>query len=156
MQTYPAMLYAKGDGFLVVLADFSDIKATGRSAQEAARNAAAVLARHLETLVAKGLSVPLPSRLDDLLGKEPANLVARLLIPVDFIGQVVRLNISMDEGVLALADRHSSRLGMTRSGYIAHLIRSDRDKIARAEAAIPEVIPAAKTSAKKKPKSRKR
>jgi predicted RNase H-like HicB family nuclease len=137
MHAFPAMLYAKDNGFLVVLADFSEIKATGKTAHDATRNAAMALTRHLESLVAKGQRMPLPGSLDDMLGKSPPNLLARLLIPVDFIGQVVRLNISMDESVLAMADRQSTQLGMTRSGYIAHLIRADRDKMMRATPAAP-------------------
>jgi predicted RNase H-like HicB family nuclease len=161
MFAYPARLFARDNGYMVAFADFADLKATGKNAHDAVRNASMALTRHLENCAAKGQAVPSPSVLDAELRRPKGQSLAQLLIPVDYVGRVVRLNISMDESVLNMSDRQSARLGMTRSGYIAHLIRADRDRLMGAAAqteAIPE--PAArlvrKPSAKAKSKAKKR
>jgi hypothetical protein len=61
----------------------------------------------------------------------------------------------MDESVLSMSDRQSTQLGMTRSGYIAHLIRTDRDRQMRASAQA-DAKPARKRAAKTKAKAKKR
>jgi len=160
MFAYPARLFAKDNGFVVAFADFGDLRATGKNAHEAVRNASMALTRHLESLVAKGQAVPPPSLFDAELRRPKGDSLAQLLIPADYVGRVVRLNISMDESVLTMSDRQSTLLGMTRSGYIAHLIRSDRDRLMRAahsEAKTePKAEPKIKPSAKAKAKGKKR
>jgi predicted RNase H-like HicB family nuclease len=131
MLAYPARLFAKDNGFVVVFADFGDLRAAGKNAHEAVRNASMALTRHLESCVAKGQAVPPPSLFDAELRRPKGDSLAQLLIPADYVGRVVRLNISMDESVLIMSDRQSTQLGMTRSGYIAHLIRTDRDRLMR-------------------------
>jgi len=161
MFAYPARLFAKDNGYMVAFADFADLKATGKNAHEAVRNASMVLTRHLESFVAKGATVPPPSILDAELRRPKGESLAQLLIPADYVGRVVRLNISMDESVLTMSDRQSTLLGMTRSGYIAHLIRNDRDRLMRATAQAeakpdPAAKPARKAATKTKSKSKKR
>ena len=161
MFAYPARLFAKDNGFVVVFADFVDLRATGKNAHEAVRNASMALTRHLESFVAKGQAVPPPSLFDAELRRPKGDSLAQLLIPADYVGRVVRLNISMDESVLTMSDRQSTQLGMTRSGYIAHLIRTDRDRLMRAAAqadakAEPKAAPKSKPAAKAKGKGKAR
>jgi predicted RNase H-like HicB family nuclease len=125
MHAYPAILYAKDGGFAVAVPDLPGCKASGKNMQDAVRNAFAAVARHLEMLSEKNAEIPQPRSFDDAIRESYPSLVARLLIPADIVGRVVRLNISMDESIVAVADRRSTQLGMTRSGYIAHLIRTD-------------------------------
>ncbi len=157
MFAYPARLFAKDNGFVVAFADFADLRATGKNAHEAVRNASMVLTRHLESFVAKGHAVPPPSPFDAELRRPKGDSLAQLLIPADYVGRVVRLNISMDESVLTMSDRQSTQLGMTRSGYIAHLIRTDRDRLMRAAAqADAKIEPKAEPKGKAKSKTKKR
>ncbi|MCA3264360.1 MAG: type II toxin-antitoxin system HicB family antitoxin [Telmatospirillum sp.] len=161
MFAYPARLFAKDNGYSVAFADFPDLKAAGKNPHEAVRNASMALTRHLESFVAKGQAVPPPGILDAELRRPKGESLAQLLIPADYVGRVVRLNISMDESVLNMSDRQSAQLGMTRSGYIAHLIRSDRDRLMRAATQAetkpdPKAKPARKPAAKAKGKAKKR
>jgi predicted RNase H-like HicB family nuclease len=155
MFAYPARLFAKENGYMVAFADFADLKATGKNAHEAVRNAAMALTRHMERFVAKGQAVPRPSVLEAELRRRKGDALAQLLVSADYVGRVVRLNISMDESVLSMSDRQSTQLVMTRSGYIAHLIRTDRDRQMRASAQA-DAKPARKRAAKTKAKAKKR
>jgi predicted RNase H-like HicB family nuclease len=125
MQAYPAILYAKDGSFVVSVPDLPGCKASGKTMQDAVRNAFAAVARNLEMYSEKNAEIPQPRSLENAIREFYPNVVAHLLIPVEFVGRVVRLNISMDESIVSLADRRSTQLGMTRSGYIAHLIRTE-------------------------------
>jgi|GEM_PF-534318 len=141
MNLYPAMIYAKEGGFGVSVVDLPGCKASGKTQHDAVRNAIAAVAKHLEMLSEKNAEIPRPRSFDDANRESHPQLVARLLIPCEIVGRVVRLNISMDESIVKMADRRSTGLGMTRSGYIAHLIRAEH---------------AGKPPQKMKPKGRRR
>jgi metal-responsive CopG/Arc/MetJ family transcriptional regulator len=48
----------------------------------------------------------------------------RLLVPVEVPGRAVRVNISMDEGLVARRDAAALRRGMSRSAFLAEAVRS--------------------------------
>ena len=141
MNLYPALIYAKDGGFGVSVVDLPGCKATGRTQHDAVRNAIVAVAKHIEMLSEKNAEIPRPRSFDDANRESHPQMVARLMIPCEVVGRVVRLNISMDETIVNMADRRSTSLGMTRSGYIAHLIRAET---------------AGKAPEKMKPKGRRR
>jgi predicted RNase H-like HicB family nuclease len=132
MHVYPAILFAREGGYAVSIPDLPACRPVGSTQHDAVRNALATMALHLDGLSASGAKIPQPSSLDALPREPQPGEVARLLLPAEIVGRVVRLNISMDEGVVAMADRRAAALGMTRSGYIAHLVRGDQSKQNRA------------------------
>jgi hypothetical protein len=104
------------------------------------------LTLHLSGMIADDDLLPAPSPLDKLEIPRGVKVVARLLVRAEVGTRAVRLNISLDEALVAQADRRAAANGNTRSGYIASLIRGDAAKVAR---------PAAKAKPKAKPKRRR-
>ncbi len=134
-------------GYSVFFPDLPGCTSAGESVDEAARNAQEALNLHLSGMIDDGEAIPTPTPIDAIAVDPEVRETARVLIPADISGRTVRLNISLDEGIVALADRKAAVRGFTRSGYIAALIRDDATRSAR------RVTPAAKS--KPKPKRRR-
>ena len=49
--------------------------------------------------------------------------VAHVMIPLEMPGRVVRVNLTMNEALLARVDAAASARGMSRSGYVAEAVR---------------------------------
>ncbi len=103
----------------------------GTTLAEVARNAGEALSFHLEGMAAAGERIPEPGDFDaplpDWLAPEPGEAPAepvRLLVPVEAPGRAVRVNISMDEGLVARLDAAANRHGMSRSAFLAEAVRS--------------------------------
>jgi predicted RNase H-like HicB family nuclease len=118
---YPAVIEPAADGgYGVYFPDLPGCTSGGASFQETAEHAARALALHLAGMVEDGAPVPGPS--------EPIvmNLPKRchlIFVQADVPGRNVRINITIDEGTLGLADRLALNRGTTRSGLIAELVR---------------------------------
>src|SRR5882757_7160581 len=126
LRYYPAILERDGDSYGVVFPDLPGCVTTGESAQEAAANAAEILALHIEGMVEDGDAIPAPSSPDlvpDCPRNVPSQIVPQGPVPVERPGRNVLLNITMDEGLLHQLDRTAAAMGFTRSGYLAELVR---------------------------------
>ncbi len=122
---YPAVVERAEDGFGVVFPDVPGCVSAGDTVAEALANAAEALESHLELLVGAGEPLPEPgppeAPLPDwLAGIEP---VMRALVPVELPGRAVRVNVTLDEGLLRRIDRAARRLGTSRSGFLAEAAR---------------------------------
>ncbi|MBN9496115.1 MAG: type II toxin-antitoxin system HicB family antitoxin [Alphaproteobacteria bacterium] len=131
-------------GYSVFFPDLPGCASGGDTIDEAIGNAHEALNLHLSGMAADNDPIPEPSPFEDIEVDPEVREVARVLIPAEISGRTVRLNISLDEGIVALADRKATARGYTRSGYIAALIRDDATRSARHSA------PAAKSKAKPK------
>ena len=84
--------------------------------------AAEVAAFHVGGLIEDGLDVPEFRSLTSLRGdpdfREAAQDATILLIDVDLPGRTVRVNVTMDEGILRRIDRAAGAAGETRSGFL--------------------------------------
>jgi len=129
LRFYPAVIVPNGEGFGVVFPDFPGCVTVGTTEQEVAVNAAEALALHVEGVTEDGEALPAPSRLldalpewltEDVEGLERAPCV---LVPVESPERVVRVNITMDEGLLRRLDSAAERGGFTRSGFLAQAVR---------------------------------
>jgi predicted RNase H-like HicB family nuclease len=129
---YPAILEYHGTEFTVTFPDLPGCKAAGGTQDEAVVNGLSALTLWLEKRAATGDEPPEPTPLARLPADRSPKEVARLLLKADVTGRVLRLNISLDEGIVSLADRRAGHQGMTRSGYIASLIRADVARVGRA------------------------
>ncbi len=122
---YPALVERGTDGYGVVFPDVPGCTSAGDTVEEALRNAAEALEGHIELLVEHGESVPEPgvpdAPLPDWLEEE--DIVARALVPVELPGRAMRLNITLDEGLVRRIDRAARSLGMSRSGFLAEAAR---------------------------------
>lgn len=120
---YPAIIEpSEHGGWGAWFPDFPGCTSGGDTGEEAAANAAAALELHLAGMVEDGEIIPAPR--DPLsLKPQPRGLVA--LVPAALPGKITRVNISIEEGTLAMADRLAKQQGLSRSGYLASLIRTD-------------------------------
>ena len=122
---YTAFLYREdGGGFSVIFPDLPGCQTCGDDAAEAVRRAEDAAAGWIEETAEHGDPVP-DARPIDKIASDPelGPETARVLVPVDVPGRAMRLNISMDEGLVQRIDRSASQLGMTRSGLLAEAAR---------------------------------
>jgi predicted RNase H-like HicB family nuclease len=127
---YPAVVKRVGKKHAIVFPDLPECVCTGGTVQESAMNAETALFSYLEGMVHGGRSPPRPSRLDDICRSRKTGELAFMLIRAEIGPKVVRINISLDEAILARADRQAATQGFTRSGYLASLIRNDTARMA--------------------------
>jgi predicted RNase H-like HicB family nuclease len=124
---YRAMLEPTETGYSVFFPEVPGCVSAGDDAEDAVRNAGEALALHIEGMIEDGLGLPVSARLDAPLPEwlieveagVPANELYRVLIPVDLPGKAVRVNLSMDEGLVARVDSAAAAQGMTRSAFLA-------------------------------------
>ncbi len=131
LQFYRACIEADDTpGYSVFFPDFPGCTSAGDTIQDAARNAIEALALHVEGVIAAGQAVPPPSAPDAPLpdwavddDEDRAGIVATVLIPLEAAGRTVRVNITMDEGLLGRLDAAAAAAGTSRSGFIAEVVR---------------------------------
>jgi predicted RNase H-like HicB family nuclease len=132
LRYYPALIVqdtddGPDDGYGVIFPDLPGCTSAGDTVQEAGVRAVEAAELHIEGMVADGEPLPEPSPPDaplpNWLADVPCRIVARVLVPVEIPGRAVRINISLDEGLLARLDRAAAARGETRSGLIARAVR---------------------------------
>ena len=132
-QHYAAVVDRDGDAFGISFPDFPGCVSAGRSAEEAIANGAEALAGHVAAMVDDGDPLPAPTPLAAL--PRPAadeDIVAITLVPVVIPGRAKRVNVTLDEGLLAEIDR----LANNRSRFLS---TAAREKIARERLAPVEI-----------------
>lgn len=131
---YPAIIERGDGGFGVFFPDLPGCVSAGRTIQEAARNAEEALSGHLITSAEHGDEIPAPSDLDVLQQDPDVDEAARILVRVDLPGRSVRLNITLDEALVAAIDQVASN----RSGFLAdaarQALRTNRNPAVRSRA----------------------
>jgi predicted RNase H-like HicB family nuclease len=116
---YPAIIERAGEGFSVFFPDLPGCTSYGTTMTEAALSAEEALDGHLLVSVQHGDEVADPSALEDIEQDPEVDEVARLLVRADKPGRAVRLNITMDEGLVAAIDR----VAKNRSGFLSEAAR---------------------------------
>ena len=114
-----------GSGFDVVFPDFPGCVSAGSTVEEALANAAEALLFHMEGMVDDGEPIPEPSPLDAPLPDwlESNAIRHQVLVPVEPPGKSVRVNVTIDESLLARIDRAAATRQSTRSGFLADAAR---------------------------------
>lgn len=116
---YPAIIERAGSGYSVFFPDLPGCTSAGDTLQEAALAAEEALSGHLAVSAEHGDDVPSPSDLDAVERDPDVEEVARILVRGERPGRAVRVQISMDEGLLARIDR----VAKNRSGFLAEAAR---------------------------------
>lgn len=116
---YPAVIDRSASGFGVSFPDFPGCVAAGDSPSEAAVNAEAALAFHIETMNKDGDAIPDPSDIGAIEDVEGADDVARILVRIDLPAKVARVLVSIDENLLRAIDAHAPN----RSAFLADAAR---------------------------------
>lgn len=118
---YPAIVERAGNGFSLFFPDLPGCVSAGATIQETALNAEEALAGHLLVAAQYGDSVSDPSALDAVPLDPEVTEIARILVRVERPGKTVRLNITLDEGLVAAIDR----VAANRSGFLAEAARHE-------------------------------
>jgi len=116
---YPAIVERARDGFSVFFPDLPGCTSVGDTIQQAALNAEDALAGHLIVSAQYGDDVADPTPLDDLESDPDVEEAARILVRAERPGKSLRLNITLDEGLVAAIDR----VAKNRSGFLADAAR---------------------------------
>lgn len=116
---YPAIVERAGNGFSVFFPDLPGLASAGATVSEAYANAEEALAGHLLVCAQHGEDVADPSDIGSIEHDPEVDEVARLLIRAERPGKSVRLNITLDEGLVAAIDK----VAKNRSGFLADAAR---------------------------------
>jgi len=122
MQTRYFMAIIEGGdkpGYSVYFPDLPGCASAGNTVEDAARNAEEALSLHLRGMSEDGVEIPVAT-VPEKIKAEPGSVeVARLLVRGEAPSKSVRLNISLDQALIAKIDRAAKTRSMTRSGFIA-------------------------------------
>ncbi|WP_353203866.1 type II toxin-antitoxin system HicB family antitoxin [Sphingomonas sp.] len=116
---YPAIIERGAHGYGVFFPDLPGCVSAGDTLQDAARNAEEALDLHLSGLAEDGVAFPAPSDLDAIPTDPDVIEAARMLVRGEQPGRSVRVQVSIDEGLLARIDR----VAPNRSGFLADAAR---------------------------------
>lgn len=118
---YPAVVERAGNGFSLFFPDLPGCTSAGSTIQQAALNAEEALAGHLLVSARYGEEVAEPTPLDQLKSDPDIEEAARILVRAERPGKSVRLNITLDEALVAAIDR----VAKNRSGFLAEAARHE-------------------------------
>ncbi|TPG53299.1 ribbon-helix-helix protein, CopG family [Roseomonas nepalensis] len=121
---YPAILERVPDGYSVYFPDLDGCVSHGATTEDAAREAEQALALHLRGMIEDGEAIPDPTPLESVERDPEVEEFARILVRAELPGRAVRLNISLEEGLLAAIDAAASQQGKNRSGFLADAARA--------------------------------
>ena len=110
--SFIAIIEPAKEGFGVYFPDLPGCTSGGATQDDAARNASDALTLHLDGMAQDNTPIPASTPWDDI--DVPKNSRA-LLVRVGMPGKLERINITMDEGTLAAADRLAEEKGLSRS-----------------------------------------
>lgn len=117
---YPAVIDRSATSFGVSFPDFPGCVAAGDTVNEAARSAEEALSFHIAGMREDGDAIPEPSSLDAIEGDPDIDEVARILVRGEIPGRSVRVQLSIEEGLLARIDR----VAPNRSRFLADAARA--------------------------------
>ena len=122
------LVHEEGGAFGASFPDFPGATTVSGDLDTLYRKAAEMLAFHVAGLVEDGDEIPRVRTLDELRG-DPAfqadsagAMVA--LVQVELPGRAVRVNISMEEGLLRRIDRAAEATGESRSAFLAQAAKA--------------------------------
>lgn len=117
---YPAVIERAGGSYSVFFPDLPGCTSAGDTIQEAALAAEEALSGHLAVSIEHGDPIPDPSELDALEHDPDVAEAARVLVRGERPGRAVRVQVSIDEGLLARIDR----IAKNRSGFLAEAAKA--------------------------------
>lgn len=118
---YPAIVERAGAGFSVFFPDLPGCTSAGPTIHQAVLNAEDALAGHLLVSAQYGDDIADPTPLDQLESDPDVDEAARILVRAERPGKSVRINITLDEGLIAAIDR----VAKNRSGFLAEAARHE-------------------------------
>jgi predicted RNase H-like HicB family nuclease len=130
MKQYVAVVEKDPDSaFGIWFPDVEGCFSAGDTLEQASANAAAALRQHVEALESAGRAVPQARSMDDVLRDKDvrkATSKGAILFAVPLLsdaGRTVRVNVSLDKGLVDQIDAAASKRGLTRSAFLAQAAR---------------------------------
>jgi len=111
----------RGEHWSIVFPDFPGVTSVAERTADLIRQAKDALASAVEDMERHGEKLP-PSIEDDVLpdyDHSDFNDPRSMLVPVETAGRALRVNVSIDEGLLGRIDEVSKRTGVSRSALLA-------------------------------------
>ena len=109
-------------GYTVAFPDFPGCFTEGTDPDDAVAMAADALASHVAGMRKSGMPVPDPTPLATIVRDMPGAALAYVPL-IEDRGQTMRVNLSLDSGIVAAIDAAARERGATRSGFIAAAAR---------------------------------
>src|SRR5947208_367024 len=116
-------------GYSVFFPDLPGCVSAGGTIEEAARNAEEALGLHLRGMIEDCAEPPPATPPDKIVADPEVREVVRFLVRGDVPSRAVRLNISLDETLVAQIDRAAGARSMSRSGFIAAATRKALEEV---------------------------
>lgn len=117
---YPAIIERGEAGFGVFFPDLPGCVSAGDTIQEAAEAAEEALSGHLAVSIEHGDTIVEPTPLDQVQVDDDIDEVGRILVRGERPGKFVRVQITLEDGLLARIDRVASN----RSRFLADAARA--------------------------------
>lgn len=119
---YPAIIERAGKGYSVFFPDLPGCTSAGDTIEQAARNAEEALAGHLLVSREHEDEIAPASPLDKIEHDPEVDEVARLIVRAEMPGRPVRVNVMLDEALIAAIDKVAGARG--RSRFLADAARA--------------------------------
>ncbi len=110
-----------GAGYGVLFPDLPDVKASGRTLDEARDRAASALGDYLAELADRDETAPEPSSLEEIVGNAGLAGGVAILVAAEAPEKTVRVNITARASQLEEIDRLARVAGMTRSAFLVQV-----------------------------------
>jgi len=121
-QMYVALVEKDRETYGVTFPDFPGCTSAGDTAEAAAEGAVEALAGHIAAMAADGDGLPEPGFGVDQDPDDPeVNVVAKLLISVPVPGRTKRINVMLDESLIAEIDAVTNN----RSRFLSEAARAE-------------------------------
>jgi predicted RNase H-like HicB family nuclease len=129
MAVIVALVHGEKGVFGVSFPDFPGCVSAGTTISEALRRAPEALASHLEAMADEGYAMPEIRELDAIradpyFSEDFSSAALTAAVEAELPGRASRLNISMDEHLVARIDKRARELGESRSGFLAAAAKS--------------------------------
>ena len=125
MQYFPAIVEkSKGTDYGVSFPDFPGCVTAGATPEEALALAEEALQFHIDGMIEDGAELPSATSIGSIVHDPDLDVVTLALVPARLPGKSVRINITMDENLLAAIDTAAATSGYTRSAFLAEAVRT--------------------------------
>lgn len=127
---YVAIVDGKGKVWGARFPDLPGVHGAGSSPKAAVDDARSAALEWAARVEAKGLKIPPPRDLGDVLRSGEAGPgEATVLVPLQLdAGRTVRANLTFDAGLLKSIDQAADELGITRSAFLASAAREKLER----------------------------
>jgi predicted RNase H-like HicB family nuclease len=118
-----AIVHEEAGVYGISVPDLPGCIAAGDSLDEVLERGAAAATAYIDSLIEDSEPIPVLRTLDQLKAdpsfRDDAEDGMIVGLPIDLPGKAVRVNISLDENLVAAVDRAAARTGLSRSAFLA-------------------------------------